>query len=52
LFGNINIVTADATVIKTAARVIPTYFLMQHAVIKEKVAAPSIDKLFTSINSK
>jgi uncharacterized membrane protein YphA (DoxX/SURF4 family) len=52
MFGNINIVTADATVIKTAARVIPTYFLMQHAIIKEKVAGPSIDKLFTSINSK
>ena len=30
IFGNINIVTSDATVIKTAARVIPTYFLMQH----------------------
>jgi uncharacterized membrane protein YphA (DoxX/SURF4 family) len=52
MFGNINIVTADATVIKTAARVIPTYFLMQHAIIKEKVAGPCIDKLFTSINSK
>ena len=52
IFGNINIVTSDATVIKTAARVIPTYFLMQNAVIKEKVAAPSIDKLFTTINSK
>ena len=52
IFGNINIVTADATVIKTAARVIPTYFLMEHAIIKEKVAGPSIDKLFTSINSK
>jgi len=52
IFGSINIVTSDATVIKTAARVIPTYFLMQHAVIKEKVAAPSIDKLFTTINSK
>ena len=52
MFGNINIVTADATVIKTAARVIPTYFLMQHAIIKDKVAGPSIDKLFTSINSK
>jgi uncharacterized membrane protein YphA (DoxX/SURF4 family) len=52
MFGNINIFTADATVIKTAARVIPTYFLMQHAVIKEKVAAPCIDKLFTSINTK
>jgi hypothetical protein len=25
---------------------------MQNAVIKEKVAAPSIDKLFTTINSK
>ena len=52
IFGNINFVTSDATVIKTAARVIPTYFLMQHAVIKEKVAAPCIDKLFTTINSK
>jgi uncharacterized membrane protein YphA (DoxX/SURF4 family) len=52
MFGNINIVTADATVIKTAARVIPTYFLMQHAIIKEKVAGPCIDKLFISINSK
>ena len=52
IFGSINIVTSDATVIKTAARVIPTYFLMQNAVIKEKVAAPSIDKLFTTINSK
>jgi hypothetical protein len=52
MFGNINIVTADATVIKTAARVIPTYFLMQHAIIKDKVAGPCIDKLFTSINSK
>ena len=52
IFGNINIVTSDATVIKTAARVIPTYFLMQHAVIKEKVAAPCIDKLFATINSK
>jgi len=52
IFGNINIVTSDATVIKTAARVIPTYFLMQHAVIKEKVAAPCIDKLFTTLNSK
>ena len=52
IFGNINIVTSDATVIKTAARVIPTYFLMQNAVIKEKVAATSIDKLFITINSK
>ena len=52
IFGNINIVTSDATVIKTAARVIPTYFLMEHAIIKEKVAGPSIDKLFNSINSK
>jgi len=38
IFGNINIVTSDATVIKTAARVI--------------LAAPCIDKLFTTINSK
>jgi uncharacterized membrane protein YphA (DoxX/SURF4 family) len=52
LFGNINIIISDATVIKTAARVTPTYFLMNGSRIVEKVSAPCIDKLFTSLNSK
>lgn len=51
-FGNINILIADATVIKTAARVIPTYFLMKGSRIQEKVSAPCIDHLFTTLNSK
>ena len=52
LFGNINILISDATVIKTAARVTPTYFLMNKSRIIEKVAAPCIDNLFTTLNSK
>jgi uncharacterized membrane protein YphA (DoxX/SURF4 family) len=52
IFGNINIVISDATVIKTAARVTPTYFLMKGSFIQQKVAAPSIDKLFTTLNNK
>ena len=52
VFGNIHIVISDATVIKTAARVTPTYFLMNQSHIVEKVAAPCIDKLFTSLNNK
>jgi hypothetical protein len=52
LFGNINILISDATVIKTAARVTPTYFLMNGSRIVEKVAAPTIDQLFTTLNSK
>ena len=52
VFGNIHIVISDATVIKTAARVTPTYFLMNGSRIVEKVAAPSIDKLFLTLNSK
>ena len=52
LFGNINILISDATVIKTAARVTPTYFLMNGSRIQEKVAAPCIDNLFTTLNNK
>jgi uncharacterized membrane protein YphA (DoxX/SURF4 family) len=52
VFGNINILISDATVIKTAARVTPTYFLMNRSRIVEKVAAPCIDKLFLNLNSK
>ena len=50
--NTINILIADATVIKTAARVTPTYFLMKGSRIQEKVAAPSIDHLFTTLNRK
>jgi hypothetical protein len=52
LFGNINILISDATVIKTAARVTPTYFLMSGSRIQEKAAAPCIDNLFTTLNNK
>ena len=52
LFGKINILISDATVIKTAARVTPTYFLMKGSSIQEKVAAPCIDNLFLTLNSK
>jgi uncharacterized membrane protein YphA (DoxX/SURF4 family) len=52
VFGNINIVISDATVIKTAARVTPTYFLMNQSRIVEKVAAPCIDNLFSTLNNK
>jgi uncharacterized membrane protein YphA (DoxX/SURF4 family) len=52
MFGNIHILISDATVIKTAARVTPTYFLMNQSRIVDKVAAPCIDQLFTTLNSK
>jgi hypothetical protein len=52
MFGDIPILISDATVIKTAARVTPTYFLMNQSSIVDKVAAPCIDQLFTTINSK
>ena len=52
VFGNIHIVISDATVIKTAARVTPTYFLMNGSRIVNKVAAPCIDHLFSTLNNK
>jgi hypothetical protein len=52
MFGDIHILISDATVIKTAARVTPTYFLMNQSRIVDKVAAPCIDQLFTTLNSK
>lgn len=39
LFPGINILRCDATVIKTAARVQPTFFLMEGATVKEKLPA-------------
>jgi len=40
-----NVLSCDATVLKTAARVKPTYFLMQGATILEKCSYLDIDKL-------
>jgi hypothetical protein len=40
-----NVLSCDATVLKTAARVKPTYFLMQGATIMEKCSYLDIDKL-------
>lgn len=45
LFPDVNILKCDATVIKTAARVNPTYFLMNRALIKEKLPAGKAAKL-------
>ncbi len=45
LFSNVMILKCDATVIKTAARVTPTYFLMQGALILQKYSYADADKL-------
>ena len=45
LFPNENILICDATVIKTAARVQPTFFLMQGATIQQKCAVTRTDHL-------
>ncbi len=45
------ILICDGTVIKTAARVNPTYFLMQMANIKDKYSYKNIDKLIDQINT-
>ncbi|HRI21242.1 MAG TPA: DoxX family membrane protein [Panacibacter sp.] len=55
LFGgnnkNIRILICDGTVIKTAARVNPTYFIMQLANIKEKFSYRDIDQVIEKINA-
>ncbi len=48
LFGNepsVDILLSDATVIKTAARVNPTYFLMKQANVIEKYSYADLDRL-------
>ncbi len=45
LFPGLVILKCDAIVIKTAARVRPTYFLMNGATIKEKLSYAVVDKL-------
>jgi uncharacterized membrane protein YphA (DoxX/SURF4 family) len=51
-FGNIIILKADAVMMKTAARVNPTYFLMQQANIICKYSYADGGKLLKQINSK
>lgn len=45
LFPDITILKGDATVIKTAARVNPTYFLMNGSLVKEKLPAGKAARL-------
>jgi predicted transcriptional regulator len=54
LFGNnakVTILICDGTVIKTAARVNPTYFVMQLANIKGKYSYKNMDKVIDQINT-
>src|SRR5262249_16486067 len=54
LFGNnpnIIILLCDGTVIKTAARVNPTYFVMHLADIKGKYSYKNIDKVIELVNA-
>ena len=46
-----NVLSCDATVLKTAARVKPTYFLMQGATILEKCSYLDVEQLFNSKKS-
>ncbi len=52
LFGNLTIITCDATVLKTAARVNPTFCLMQEATILEKFSYADADALIRKINGQ
>ena len=54
MFGNnpeVNVLICDGTVIKTAARVNPTYFVMQLANIKGKYSYKKTDKVIEQINA-
>ncbi|NCI46231.1 BT_3928 family protein [Sediminibacterium soli] len=50
-FKDVTILKCDATVIKTAARVVPTYFMMQKANIIDKFSYADKGKIFARINS-
>ncbi len=50
LFTNISILKCDATVIKTAARVVPTYFMMQKANIIDKIPYTAEARVIQRIN--
>ncbi len=49
LFPNATIVKCDATVLKTAARVVPTYFIMQGANVLSKRSYTGEDKILEEI---
>jgi uncharacterized membrane protein YphA (DoxX/SURF4 family) len=49
VFGANNVVTGDAVVMKTAARVDPTFFLMKKAVVIEKRSYANVDPLVEKI---
>ncbi|HEX7692483.1 MAG TPA: BT_3928 family protein [Sediminibacterium sp.] len=51
LFSDITILKCDATVIKTAARAVPTYFLMQKSTIIDKYSYADKNKVFSRINA-
>lgn len=51
-FPGQTIIRCDATVLKTAARVTPTYFLMQGPVVIEKLSYMDVDKVIQQINLK
>jgi hypothetical protein len=48
---NINILTSDYTVIKTAARVNPTFFIMNEGKVLEKMSYQKIDELNSGIHN-
>lgn len=50
LFPNASVLTCDVTVLKTAARATPTYFMMQQATILEKVSYSDLNPLLERIN--
>jgi uncharacterized membrane protein YphA (DoxX/SURF4 family) len=51
LFTNVSILKCDATVIKTAARVVPTYFMMQKANIIDKIPYTAEARVMQRIGS-
>jgi len=51
LFPEATILTCDATVMKTAARVVPTYLLMQKAMIIDKIGYLEEPRIMQRINS-
>jgi hypothetical protein len=50
IFKNIRVLKCDATVLKTAARATPTYFLMQQASVINKFSYADADKVLQEIN--
>jgi len=51
LFKSITILKCDVTVLKTAARATPTYFLMQQADVVDKLSYADSDKMLSRISN-